>query len=889
MRKNILLTLALLLQLGTVFAVPAHKGTARVMQPDGTYVTISLHGDEYLHFNATDDGYSVVRNPQGYYVYAELNAYGQLAATSQVAHEAAARQADELEFLKDMPKMLRPKMSPQMEEQQATDRARREQRLGQMKAGRVDYNNFKGLILLVEFNDKSFKYANYRDLMDEMANQEDYHGNSITNVSSRYGVCTGSVRDYYNDCSMGQFVPQFDVVGPVKIDYSQYDFNWDNQNSVNTAQIMADVLSAADSEVDFSQYDADNNGVVDLVYMIFSGAGSHITGNDPRLIWPHQSDFVNPAYLNRTSNTSYIRKDGVKLGHYACSTELYGSNTSSTLNGIGTIAHEFGHVLGLPDFYDTDDEGSGGESHFPGEWSVMAGGGYLNYGRTPAVYTLFERYMLGWAMPEIIDAKGSYTLQSIDESNTGFRLNTPVKKEYFMFENRQRTKWNQYLPGHGMLVFRVDSTNTTVWRDNRVNVNPNHNYFELLRAGGFTGAYESASDPFPGNTRVTKLNNITSPANLRTWSGKSNSLGLKNIAENDGVITFDVYDVNELSEIWITPDNITLAMGTTHQLTVEREPETAPYSFTWSSSDEDICTVDANGLLTAIAPGTVTITVTDSGENQCTASCAVTVEDMVVATDIATCKQQEEGTEVTLMLDQAQVLYVHKNNIYLRDASGAIVLANMGFTDVKKDNVLSGMVLGRYAVVDKMPQLQPVSSRTARSTFTATAGEAATPREMYTADITGQDFADLVTLKAVLLGSAEGLPGLFATEGANQVRIFNTFGLRTVNTTAIASDMSSRYDITGILLTNTVNNQLINELAMTVTPTKSSYEPYVDSGIRDARLAAGGSRQATVYTTDGRRVAAITLDEEGHIANHQLPAGLYIMKTADKTLKVLQK
>lgn len=838
MKKYFVMAVALLLQFASAFAVPAHNGTVRVKQPDGSYVAIRLHGDEYLQFNATDDGYTVVKDNRGYYVYATLNADGRLSATAQVAHEAAARQADELAFLQQQPKMLHPDMSPWMAQQKETDRARRAQRLADVQAGRVNYDNFRGLILLVEFNDKPFKYANYRDLMDEMANQEDYKGNSITNVSSRTGICTGSVRDFYNDCSNGRFIPQFDVVGPIQIDYSQFDVKWkdmqDSGNSTNLIKIMADVIDAADPVVDFSQYDEDSNGVVDLVYIIFSGLGSNYEGNDSRLMWPHQADFVNPDFYNGNWSVSrYIRKDGVRMGHYACGTELYGSNDWNTLDGIGTITHEFGHVLGLPDFYDADYEKSGGESHHPGEWTVMAGGGYLNYGRTPAVYTLFERYMLGWAMPEVINSEGSYTLESIDESNTGYRLDSRVKKEYFMFENRQKTKWNKYLPGHGMLVFRVDSTNATVWSSNTVNVNPKHNYFEMVRAGGFTGSYEASSDPFPGTNRVTVLSNTTSPANLKTWAGKESPWGLKNITETNGVINFDVFDVNVLASIKLSADKIVLSTGATYQLSVECEPDNAPIDFTWSSSNNSVCTVDANGLLTALAPGTATITVSDGGERHCTASCSVTVEDMNVADNIAACKQKEEGSEVALLLDNAQVVYVNKSDIYLRDATGAIVLKGMNFSDVKKDNLLSGMIIGRFSTVDKIPQLQSVSGRTTRNTFNVTEGEPAEPRKIYTGDIRDSDFADLVTLKAVLLGSANGLSGLYAIEGGNTVRIYNTFGLKTIDTKAMASDLASRYDITGVLLTRTLNNQLIDELAMTVTPTKTIYEPFVDNSACD--------------------------------------------------------
>ncbi|MBR6431724.1 MAG: dockerin type I repeat-containing protein, partial [Muribaculaceae bacterium] len=119
----------------------------------------------------------------------------------------------------------------------------------------------------------------------------------------------------------------------------------------------------------------------------------------------------------------------------------------------------------------------------------------------------------------------------------GYRLNTPTENEFFLIENRQAGKWDKYLPGHGMLVARVDSTNERIWWSNQVNCNPNRMYFELLRAS-YSGQ-DSGSDPFPGSQRVTEINNFTSPA-LVTWDNKFNDFGIYNITEQNNIISFDV-------------------------------------------------------------------------------------------------------------------------------------------------------------------------------------------------------------------------------------------------------------------------------------------------------------------------------------------------------------
>ena len=529
MRKFFSVLCICLLSAAYIGAVPAYKGKQTVVQPDGTTVTLQLHGDEYLHFTTTDDGYTVVKCADNFFRYARKE-NGALVATDIVAHDAAMRTTDERNFIASTKKYITPEMTDQMKQIKQDNISQLRKVLAQHRAGQFDYNNFHALIILVEFNDKQFSRENYLSLINDMVNKENYTGYDDT----EYGRFTGSVRDYYYDNSNGLFSPQFDVVGPVKVDYNQNDGNLYAYN------IFLSAVQRANPLVDFSKYDLDGNGAVDLIYFIYSGTPSSSDPNSPDHIWPHRSRFI--------SNKKY---DGVFIRDYACSAEFIYSEENDILDGIGTICHEFSHVLGLADHYDTteDDNAVNGESLHPGEWDIMAGGNYQNNARTPVGYNLYELYTLGFAMPQVISEKGNYTLMPINESNTGYRLDTPVDKEYFLIENRQKTaKWDQHLPGHGMLVFRVDSTDASVWAANHPNGDAKRLYFELLRAGGST-TLQDPSDPFPGTANVTELSNGTSPANLLSWTGKPTKWGLKNIREQEGVIYFDIEEDVESSGI----------------------------------------------------------------------------------------------------------------------------------------------------------------------------------------------------------------------------------------------------------------------------------------------------------------------------------------------------
>ena len=540
MKKIYLLVLSSLFGIATAHGIPANPTPAKLLQPDGTYLTVRLVGDEYQHHTTTEDGYTVLKSPTGYYVYAEL-ADGKLVATQRIARNAAERNMADKAFLQTLQKNITPALSTTAKEMKSALRSMTSRTRRLRGTGTYDISKFRGLIILVEFNDCSFSRTDIHDIVNNMVNQKNYDGYMSSSLIPEKIDCTGSVRDYYYDNSMGAFDPQFDIVGPVKINYSKYDAG----GSGNGQVLAAAACKAADSQVDFSKYDRDGDGTADMVFFIYAGYGANFSGNNSDLLWPHASKMFG------------VRLDGVSLGRYACSTEMYGREGSNVLDGIGTICHEFSHVLGLPDEYDTDYASSGGQSINPATWSIMAGGSYRNKSRTPVGYTLYERYALGFATPQLIEAPGQFTLDALNTSNTGYRINSSIPNEFFLLENRQQTRWDAYLAGHGMIVTRVDSTNTKVWEDNDINCNPAHNYLEILRAkpqtktsGSTTTVTDSQGDPFPGSGNVTELTNRTTPS-IRSWTQAPTPLEIKDIAESaDGVISFSVAkgSIYELTE-----------------------------------------------------------------------------------------------------------------------------------------------------------------------------------------------------------------------------------------------------------------------------------------------------------------------------------------------------
>ncbi len=533
MKKTAIL-LACLCTLLTLHAIPADRTPVNVAQPDGDSLTISLVGDEFYHYYTTLDGYTIMR-VGARWEYAQRSGE-RLTPSGVLAHNAARRHSAERALTASLPRHLTDRAQAVEGRKARMSRDARNDKPNREPV--VDYSLFRGLIVLINFNDKQFLMDNPNGFYNDMVNTKDFKGYYTgTGALSRFNRCMGSMRDYFRDQSMGRFDPQFDVVGPVDVPFSC------RECGEQYGEVFKAALDSIDGIVDFTRYDSDQNGEVDMVFFMVAGYSASYSGNDQAYLWPHMSYLI--GYDEATHRRYTFEYDGMRIGRYASSTEIYGweSYRMTDPAGIGTMCHEFSHVLGLPDLYDTDYADGGGQSIDPGEWDVMASGSHADFGRTPVGYSLWERQELGWTQPEAL-SEGSYTLHDLSVSNTGYILPSPVEGETFYFENRQNTKWDSALPGHGLLVARLDLTNPFVWWRNTVNADPAHNYYVLLRSNGIS----DENTPFPGPGGVTELNAISSPP-LATWDGTVSELGLSNIAEEDGVVTFDVGSLGELNSI----------------------------------------------------------------------------------------------------------------------------------------------------------------------------------------------------------------------------------------------------------------------------------------------------------------------------------------------------
>ena len=157
----------------------------------------------------------------------------------------------------------------------------------------------------------------------------------------------------------------------------------------------------------------------------------------------------------------------------------------------------------------------------------------------------------------------------------------------------------------------------------RVNSKPNQGYEWSISSN-----YLTAVDP-NGDTRYMGLYlGGTGVKNWRCYTSinnniKNQTLEFWTLKEDAPVVPDEPVLVSSLT---LDQTSLTLEEGKTSQLNVSVSPENADNKeVAWSSSDSDVATVDATGLVTAIAEGTATITVSSTDGTDLSAQCAVTV------------------------------------------------------------------------------------------------------------------------------------------------------------------------------------------------------------------------------------------------------------------------
>ena len=373
--------------------------------------------------------------------------------------------------------------------------------------------DFNALAILVRFNDNpSSTSATFFDRM----------------LFDTAGI---TLRDYYRDVSYGELdIITVDlpssvgwVTAPQDYDYYVNDENGINPESYpnNAQKLVEDLVAIVDPQVDFSEYDNDNNGFVDVLMVVHAGPGAEKTGANSD-IWSHKWEI----YPRMTS-------DGVYVSSYTMQPEYINQAGDMT---IGVYAHELGHVLGLPDLYDTDYSSNG-----IGAWGLMGYGSWLGpqgNGGVPAHPCAWSRIQMGFANSTVVSQNvNSQAIEDVKSSGEVFRLwsSGNIGPEYFLVENRQQTGYDTYLPESGLLIWHIDDAvdgNDNEWYPGLDAVN-----HYLVALEGADGLYElehcfnigNAGDVFKSGGLDDAFNAV-SAATSDSYTDGASFVGVTNIS-----------------------------------------------------------------------------------------------------------------------------------------------------------------------------------------------------------------------------------------------------------------------------------------------------------------------------------------------------------------------
>jgi len=380
---------------------------------------------------------------------------------------------------------------------------------------------FRVLLLLVDFSDQPASTST--EVFDTLM----------------FGTTTGSIRHYYDEISYSQIdlvtLNMPSTVGWVRAP-QPYSYYVDDQYGMygtyprNSQGMVSDLIDAVDSLVDFSNYDNDSDGYVDVVVVAHTGTGAELSAQTSD-IWSHKWGL----YPARS-------KDGVYIQNYTVQPEYWYSPGDMT---IGVYCHELGHAFGLPDLYDTDNSSNG-----IGKWGIMAYGSWNgSLGDSPAHPSAWSRIEMGFASPQNVATDLTQrAISSVNDGGSIYKLWTSgvSANEFFLIENRRRTGYDSDLPGDGLLIWHVDeseSNNNDEWYPGEPA--SDHYLVALEQADGLfqleqlSGNFGGASDAFPGSGYATTFNSSSMP-NSDSYTGGATPVSVDDISASDSTMYADL-------------------------------------------------------------------------------------------------------------------------------------------------------------------------------------------------------------------------------------------------------------------------------------------------------------------------------------------------------------
>ncbi len=504
------------------FCVPALSTIQQMDQPDGRTFNARLWGDERSHGWETFDGYTIIKDPQTrYWHYAQKQAgTGKMLAGGIVGVNKVTTGTS---------RHLRPTATASTSSQGSLSRGAA--MAAPRSVSRATVTGTRPIpVLMVNFTDTAPTF-----------DSTDFSG-------VLFGSGTNSMKDYYEEVSYGDFSVSAGTAGVTGWYTASKNHDYYGENDVDgydkhPAELVYETVAAADAAIDFSEYDTDGNCYVDAVVIIHQGSGEEAYGLNAD-IWSHQWDLFS-AYFNGDGPGVYTTDDVAACGQIKIKDYVIQPETlKGDIQTVGVFAHEYGHVLGLPDLYDIDYTSNG-----IGNWGLMGAGGWGSVSRpgdSPVHMSAWSKYMLGWVDPVQVDTR--LTDELINPASTAgdvyriFPDNQTGSKEYYLIENRQYIGFDAGLPGTGLAIWHIDddmagySNEDNMWECITDLQCADHHYrVALVQADGLRElerGYDrgDAGDLYPGSSSNTAFSSASSPDSY-LYSGSKSHAAVTDISE----------------------------------------------------------------------------------------------------------------------------------------------------------------------------------------------------------------------------------------------------------------------------------------------------------------------------------------------------------------------
>ena len=842
--KRFISVLCIVLCFGlAAMAMPAKPGWVTVTQSDGTSLKIQAVGNAFNSALLTQDGLMVARGDDGdFYYNSSLTGL-----TAVRAHEATQRTAAETAFIQAQ----RGSLTMQAKQWQKPRRGTTLGVGGSNADSDVPAMGKRRIpIILVEFADK--KFNNTREGIIE-------------------AMLTGneSVGQYFRDQSNGMYEPDFDVYGIYTLSQNRqyYGGHQGNNNDKALGAFVTEAvqLAAADG-VSFKPYDTNDDSYCDVVIVIYAGVGeAQASWNHPEAIWPCNWDLNSAYYYGMGGNGPFSPNPGDPyVNTFAVFNELHGSDDNgSTVDGIGTFAHEFGHCLGLPDFYDTGN----GDHYGLGDWDIMCLGCYNNDGFTPPGYSAYEKVFMGW-LEYITPVPGTYyTLpvfnQKQEATDKAVCITSNLNEnEFFILENRKKQGWDRYAPGEGIMITHV-VYNADRWWGNTPN-NEDIQLMSLMNADNSWSYYDESTDLWPQNGKTEFTNNSTPAAILNM---RANGAIVSNAGFLDKPVTEMVINPDGTASFWYMKGSATnpVISVTTNDINMGDVMLSTTGTATFKvfggalTGDVTLTLNDANGVF-AISPTVISATDAANGMNA-----TVTFDPSALQDYNATVTVSSPGAQNVVVNLTGRGVLLTSTPVMLPADSAYINLTKFraDWTDeTPAENVASyTLEVGPKPVVELL-----------ETADFSNVPDALTEDGQGLADISG-NYGDYLPdgWKATSYLGAYSNALLLAYEGTIKTPTYNLTGYDKVTVVVRAS--SYYYDTASISVSTSAGSQ---ELALTSSWT--DYTVVLDCANADAITLKSienyaSIKQVTVYAGDLTLLNQLTATETGD-ATHRLITGI---------------